>query len=60
MNTHVRLVVAVVCTVIACPAFAQKPVVYPAKGQNAQHQQAMSTFYRAYGACMQGRGYSIK
>jgi hypothetical protein len=59
MNTHVRLVVAVVCTVIACPAFAQKPVLYPAKGQNAQ-QQAMSAFYRAYGACMQGRGYSIK
>ena len=26
----------------------------------AQHQQKIDTFYRAYGACMEGRGYSIK
>jgi hypothetical protein len=26
----------------------------------AQHQQQMNTFYRAYGACMEGRGYTIK
>jgi hypothetical protein len=25
-----------------------------------QQQQELNTFYRAYGACMQGRGYSIK
>jgi uncharacterized protein YcfJ len=24
-----------------------------------QHQQTMQTFYRAYGACMQGRGYTV-
>ena len=23
-------------------------------------QQQMNTFYRAYGACMEGRGYTIK
>lgn len=26
----------------------------------AQHQQQMNTYYRAYGACMEGRGYAIK
>ena len=33
-----------------------------AANQNAQAQQqgAMNTYYRAYGACMEGRGYSIK
>jgi hypothetical protein len=25
-----------------------------------QQQQTLNTFYRAYGACMEGRGYSIK
>jgi len=25
-----------------------------------QQQQAMSTFYKAYGACMEGRGYTVK
>jgi len=26
----------------------------------AQQQQAMTTYYRSYGACMQGRGYTVK
>jgi len=26
----------------------------------AQHQQQIDTFYRAYSACMEGRGYTIK
>jgi hypothetical protein len=26
----------------------------------AQHQQQIDTFYRAYGACMEGRGYTIR
>ena len=26
----------------------------------AQHQQQLNTFYRAYGACMEGRGYTVK
>ncbi len=26
----------------------------------AQRQEQMNTFYRAYGACMEGRGYTIK
>jgi hypothetical protein len=26
----------------------------------AQYQQQINTFYRAYGACMEGRGYTIK
>ena len=25
-----------------------------------QQQQAMATFYKAYGACMEGRGYTVK
>ncbi|MFO1311426.1 MAG: hypothetical protein U1F41_05105 [Burkholderiales bacterium] len=25
-----------------------------------QQQQALNTFYRAYGACMEGRGYTVK
>jgi hypothetical protein len=28
--------------------------------QAKQQQQALGTFYRACGACMEGRGYSIK
>ena len=33
-----------------------------AQQQQAQSQKAqtMDTFYRAYGACMEGRGYSVK
>jgi len=35
-----------------------------AAAQNAQvqstQQQAMSTYYRAWGACMQGRGYTLQ
>ena len=34
------------------------------KGQNQQaqqqQQQALSTYYKAYAACMEGRGYSVK
>ena len=26
----------------------------------AQKQQAISTYYRAFAACLEGRGYSIK
>jgi hypothetical protein len=28
--------------------------------QAKQQQQALNTFYRGYGACMEGRGYTIK
>jgi len=33
-----------------------------AQNQQAQQQQSdtLKTFYRAYGACMEGRGYTIK
>ena len=33
-----------------------------AQNQQAQRQQqqALNTFYRAYAACMEGRGYTIK
>ena len=33
-----------------------------AKNQQAQQQQkeALTTYYRAYGACMEGRGYTVK
>jgi hypothetical protein len=27
---------------------------------NADRQQAINTYYRAYGACMEGRGYTIR
>ena len=30
-----------------------------AQQQQAQKQQAMATFYKAYGACMTGRGYTV-
>ena len=30
------------------------------QGQAQASQQAMSTFYRAYGACMEGRNYTLK
>jgi hypothetical protein len=26
----------------------------------AQQQEVINTFYRAFGACMEGRGYTIK
>jgi hypothetical protein len=26
----------------------------------SQQQQQINTFYRAYGACMEGRGYTIR
>ncbi|MCL1635599.1 hypothetical protein M2650_13305 [Luteimonas sp. SX5] len=31
-----------------------------AQQADASKAQAMDTYYRAYGACMQGRGYSVK
>jgi hypothetical protein len=33
-----------------------------AQNQQAQQQQqqTLNTFYKAYGACMEGRGYTIK
>jgi hypothetical protein len=32
-----------------------------AQQQSAQQkQQAMTTFYKGYGACMEGRGYTVK
>lgn len=30
------------------------------KSAQSQQQGAMDTYYRAYGACMEGRGYSVK
>ena len=30
-----------------------------AEAQQAQAQQSLQTYYRAYGACMSGRGYSV-
>jgi len=119
------LIVIPALLVFSLPAAAQKPIVYPAKGQSAQQQkkddteclawakqntgidpavasapppqdagtgaaagaavgtmaggrkarqnqqaanqqaqqqqqQTMATYYRAYGACMEGRGYTIK
>lgn len=37
-------------------------IKHAAQGQQAQASkaQAMDSYYRAYGACMQGRGYSVK
>jgi hypothetical protein len=47
--------VAVAAAVFAIGAAqAAKPVVYPAKGQSPQQQQSDD------GACMEGRGYTIK
>ena len=34
-----------------------KPVTLQAQ---QQQQQTLNTFFRAYGACMEGRGYTIK
>lgn len=31
-----------------------------AQAQNQQQQQQMATYYKAYGACMEGRGYTVK
>lgn len=39
---------------LASVAWAQKPIVYPAKGQSAKQQQ------KDDGECMEGRGYTIK
>jgi hypothetical protein len=38
MNKHALLVIAVSLTVGATLAFAQKPIVYPAKGQSSQQK----------------------
>jgi len=51
------LVASAAALCFASAATAQKPVVYPAKGVSAQ--QTLNTFCRAYGACMEGRGYTI-
>ncbi len=31
-----------------------------AQAHNQQQQQQMATYYKAYGACMEGRGYTVK
>jgi hypothetical protein len=30
------------------------------EGAQQQQQQALGKFYKAYGACMEGRGYTVK
>jgi hypothetical protein len=58
------IVLAAVAAIVLAPpiAIAQEPSVYPAKNQYArqQQQQTLNTFNRAYGACMEGRGYTIR
>lgn len=39
---------------------ARKNQAAQAQQAQAQKQQALDTYYRAYGACMQGRGYTVK
>ena len=67
MRNVTRCMLGAAALAFAVGATAQKPAVYPAKGQSAQQQRAqdqkahaMGTFYRAYGACMEGRGYTVK
>jgi len=40
--------------VVVAGSLAQAPVIYPAKGQSPQQQASDD------GACMEGRGYTIK
>jgi hypothetical protein len=39
---------------------AQEQQAASAQSTNAGRQQALSTYYRAYGACLEGRGYTIR
>jgi hypothetical protein len=41
-------------------AQAAQQQAQPAAAAASQQQAAMDTFFRAYGACMEGRGYTIK
>jgi hypothetical protein len=50
---------AVVGTMAGGSKARQKQQAQNQQAQN-QRQQQMNTFYRAYGACMEGRGYTIK
>jgi hypothetical protein len=50
---------AVVGTMAGGSRARQKQQAQNSQAQ-AERQQQMNTFYRAYGACMEGRGYTIK
>jgi Tfp pilus assembly protein PilV len=63
--------VAMVLVLAGVPALAKDFYIYAQKGQSAeqQHRQqqarssasaARSNFNRAYTACMEGRGYTVK
>ena len=39
---------------------AQAQAQQQAQQQQAQAQQKLDTFYKAFGACMEGRGYTVK
>ena len=54
-------------------ALAQAPIVYPAKGQSqqqtqdqwaqqeaAQYSKKREAYNRAHGACLEGKGYTVK
>ncbi|WP_286822288.1 hypothetical protein [Desulfobacter sp. UBA2225] len=50
-------------------SFAQDLIIYPKEGQSQEQQQAqqqaayeqnMSNFNRAYGACLESKGYTVK
>jgi hypothetical protein len=62
--TKFDAVLAAIAAAFAVSVHAQQPIAYPAKGQSqAQQDQAqgqMTSWNRAYAACMEGRGYTIK
>ena len=68
MRISIHLAMALAVLSLSATAWAQKPSAYPAKGQGAAREgqaeaskaQTMDTYYRAYGACMQGRGYTVE
>ena len=48
---------------VALAAFATVAIAQNQKGENEQaqqQQQTLSTYYKSYAACMEGRGYTVK
>ena len=63
------IALASLSAVLSAASLAPGQVVYPAKGQSAEQQQADAlnahkqgeeAYFRARAACLEGRGYSVK
>ena len=69
-NTRIFIGILLLCALPVMLVHAQELIIYPAKGQSAQQQiqqqqqadtkASLDKYKRAYSACLEGKGYTVK